>query len=358
MTNILDLTKQLVAIPSWVDSQTNEIKVGEFIYKYLIKYTQLSVEKEMVINGRFNILASNSQDIRTLIMGHMDTVGINNDWKTNPIEPVIKNGKLFGRGTTDMKSGLAAMILLAAQKKLPKDIGFLFYIDEEYNFAGIKKFMVDYGSKIKPTSIISLDGSELNIANGCRGLIEISITIKGISCHAATPQNGINAIEVATKSVQKLKKYLSQFTDPELGSTSVNLASIIGGSAANVVPDTCQFVLDIRPSLGKINAQFIIKKLEKITDKLGGKLINPIINFDFGSWFTPKSKLQKLGLNFKNISASGYIDTQLLWQLFDKPTCLTIGAGSQNTAHTNNEYVEIEKLERLPKILFDIIQKI
>jgi len=87
-----------------------------------------------------------------------------------------------------MKSGLAAMILAATDKNIPKNIGFLFYIDEEYDFAGIKKFISDYGKKLKPKSIISLDGSELEIANGCRGLIEISATVKGISCHAATPE--------------------------------------------------------------------------------------------------------------------------------------------------------------------------
>jgi len=359
MINILKLTKQLVSIPSWVDGQTNEIKIGEFIFDFLKNNTNLMVEKEMVINGRFNILASNSQNIKTLVMGHIDTVDIGNDWETNPIFPVIKDGKLFGRGTTDMKSGLAAMMLVATNKNLPKNIAFLFYIDEEYNFTGIKKFITDYGFKIKPKSIISLDGSELNVANGCRGLIEISATVKGLSCHAATPENGVNAIEVTTKSVEKLKEFLSQFTDPELGNSSVNLASIEGrGSAPNVVPDTCQFVLDIRPSPPEINAKLIVRQLEKFITKFGGKLTKSNIKFDFASWLTSKSKLKKLGLNFKDISTSGYMDTQMLWQAFDQPNCLTIGAGSQQTAHASNEYIEISKLKQLEKVLFDIIQKI
>ncbi|MFA5026001.1 MAG: M20/M25/M40 family metallo-hydrolase [Candidatus Shapirobacteria bacterium] len=358
MTKILELTQKLISIPSWVDEQINEVKIGEFIFEYLRNNTRLSVEKEMVVDGRFNILVGFSQDIKTLVMGHIDTVGINDNWETNPIVPIIKNGKLYGRGTTDMKSGLAAMILTAADKNLPKNIAFLFYIDEEYNFAGIKKFMLDYGSKIKPTSIISLDGSELNIANGCRGLIEISATITGKSCHASRPENGVNALEVTFKSVEKLKKYLKNIYDSELGNTPLNLASITGGQAANVVPDTCQFILDIRPSSPKINAKLIVNQLEKYVKKFGGKLTNYQIKFDFGSWLTPKSNLEKLGLNFKNISSSGYMDTQMLWIIFDKPNCLTIGAGAQSTAHSSNEYIEIEKLEKLPKILFDIIQKI
>lgn len=359
MTNIIELTKQLVSIPSWVDEQTNEIKVGEFIFNFLKKNTDLLVEKEIVVNGRFNILVGFDRKIKTLIMGHLDTVGLNDGWNTNPVFPVIKDEKLYGRGTTDMKSGVAVMMLATVNKNLPKNVAFLFYIDEEYDFAGVKKFIADYSTKIKPKSIISLDGSELNIANGCRGLIEVSVSVKGISCHAATPQNGVNAIEVATRSIEKLKEYLSQFLDPELGITSVNLASIEGrGSSSNVVPDNCQFTLDIRPSSAKINARLIIAQLKKYIGKFGGKLTDSKIKFDFGSWLTPKSKLTKLGLPFKKISTSGYIDTQMLWQKFNMPLCLTIGAGAQSAAHISNEYIEIDKLTKLEPILFDIIQKI
>lgn len=359
MTKILELTQNLISIPSWVDEQTNEVKIGEFIFEYLKNNSDLSVEKELVIDGRFNILAGFSQDVKTLVMGHIDTVGINSNWETNPIIPTIKNGRLYGRGTTDMKSGLAAMMLAATDKNLPKGTAFLFYIDEEYDFAGIIKFIANNGLKIKPKSIISLDGSELEIANGCRGLIEISATVKGISCHAATPNNGINAIDVSTKSIEKLKLFLSQFVDPELGITSVNLASISGtGSASNVVPDTCQYVLDIRPCSTKIDAQLIINQLKKFTKELGGTFAESKIKFNFGSWLTPKSKLEKLDLGFKDISTSGYMDTQMLWQVFKYPKCLTIGTGAQNTAHASNEFVEIKNLNKLPKILSNIIQKI
>lgn len=358
MIDILDLTKQLVSIPSWVDSQTNEIKVAEYIFDYLKNNSPLNVIKEAVIDGRFNILASNSRDIDCLLAGHMDTVGIDNTWDTNPTTPTIIEGKLYGRGTTDMKSGLAAMILLACQKELPPDTGFLFYIDEEFNFLGMNKFITDYGAIIKPKTIICLDGSELEIANGCRGLIEVQLEIIGKTAHAGTPENGISAIEAGFRIYQKLKEYLSTFEDPELGTTSINLGLISGGSAPNLVPGNCQLTLDIRPSISFINGQLISKKINEFAKNELVKVENLKINFDFGSWLTPKSKLEKFGLPFKNIRKSGYFDTQLLWEKFSQPVSFTIGAGTQNTAHSSNEYIEIAKLEQLPKILFDIIQKI
>lgn len=359
MNNIIELTKKLISIPSWVDGQTNEIKVSNFIFEFLQNNCDLILEKETVIDNRFNILVGFNQSVKTLVIGHMDTVGVSDSWLTNPLTPTIKDGKLFGRGATDMKSGLAAMMLVANQKKLPRGTAFLFYIDEEYDFAGIKKFITDYGSKISPSAIVSLDGSDLNIANGCRGLIEISASIKGISCHASTPENGINAIEVATRSVEKLKVFLAQFEDQELGKTSLNLASIKSwGNASNVVPDNCQFTLDIRPSTPVINAQLVVNRLNQFVTELNGTIADIDVKFDFGSWLTPQTKLAKLGHNFKNIDTSGYIDVQMLWQIFNKPNCLTIGAGVQATAHTSNEYIQIDKLKKLEPVLFDIIQKI
>ncbi len=358
MQNILNLTKKLVSIPSFVDENNNEIKVADFIFDYLQNNSNLKLIKEPVIDGRYNILATNSEDIDTLLCGHMDTVGIDkNTWDTNPTTPIIIDNKLYGRGTTDMKSGLAAMILLACQKNLPKNIGFLFYIDEEYTFLGMNKFITDYGDKIKPKNVICLDGSELEIANGCRGLIEVQLEIRGISCHAGTPENGISAIEVSYKIYQKLKDFLSTFNDPELGTTSINLGLISGGSAPNLVAGNCKITIDIRPSVSSINGQLITNKLIEFAKIESVKINNLKINFDYGSWLTPKNDLEKIGLPFKNIRKSGYFDTQLLWQKFDKPISFTIGAGCQSTAHTSNEFIEIEKLNKLPNILLNIINK-
>lgn len=359
MKNILNLTKKLVSIPSWVDEETNEIQVAEFIFDYLKSNSQLNVVKEMVVDGRFNILASNSEDIDTLVCGHTDTVGVDKkSWNTNPFTPTIIDNLLYGRGVTDMKSGLAAMMLLACQKNLPKNIGFLFYIDEEYTFLGMNKFIADYGAKIKPKTIICLDGSELEIANGCRGLIEVQLEIIGKSCHAGTPENGISAIEASYKIYQKLKEFLSIFVDPELGSTTTNLGLISGGSAPNLVAGNCKITLDIRPSVNSINGQLITNKLIEFAKTESVKIDNLKINFDYGSWLTPKNNLEKFGLPFKNIRKSGYFDTQLLWQKFDKPISFTIGAGSQSAAHTSNEFIDIEKLNKLPQILSNIIDNI
>jgi acetylornithine deacetylase/succinyl-diaminopimelate desuccinylase-like protein len=355
MTNIIDLTSQLVSIPSWVDDQINESKIGEFIFEFLKKNPQLTVLKQTVTDNRFNILASNSQDIKTLIIGHIDTVGVGGDWESDPIIPVISNGKLFGRGTTDMKSGLAAMLLLA--DKLPPNTGLLCYIDEEYNFLGIKDFISRYQNQFSPQTIISLDGSELEISNGCRGLIEIDLNIAGVSCHAATPQYGRNAIEIGYQIYLGLTEYLQKYSDPLLGPTTINLGKINGGTAPNVVPGSCRLVFDIRPSTTTLNAKMVEAQIRQLAQRYLGQIISLQTNFDFGCWLTPRSDI-KTSLPFKDIANSGYIDIALLWEAFNQPTCLTFGAGAQSMAHKANEYIEVDKLNQLENFLFELITNV
>ncbi len=347
MNNILNLTKELISIPSWVGEGCDESAIGEYIFKYLKENTSLTVTKQAVTGRRFNIIASNSNKIETLIIGHIDTVPVDNNWDTDPFTPTIIDNRLYGRGSTDMKSGIAAMLVSA--NNLPVDTALLFYVDEEYNFLGMKKFIAGFGNKIKPKTIISLDGSELEISNGCRGLIEINFDVIGKSCHAATPQFGINAINSAVILCQKLEAEIK---------TPINIGLISGGIAPNVVAPTCAITIDIRPSQSTVNANFVVNKMNELAKIMNIKVINIKVNYDFGSWLTPKEKLSVLSLPFKDITQSGYIDMQLLWEKFDMPTCFTIGAGSQKSAHTANEFVEIAKLDTLPQILLEILKQI
>jgi len=357
MKKIIRLTQKLVSIPSWVDATNNENEINNFIYEYLIKNSNLKIEKQILKNGRFNILASNSSKIDRLIIGHTDTVPVAKDWTQDPFKPIIKDGYLYGRGSTDMKGGLASMMLVATNNNLPLNTAFLFYVDEEYSFLGLKKFIQKYQNKLSPKVIISLDGSELEIANGCRGLIEIEVEIKGISCHAATPQFGKNAINIGYQIYQGLINYLKNYSDPNLGESSINLGMIKGGTAPNVVPGSCYLVFDIRPATTRLKASMVEKEIKRIANLNQGKISRLVTNFDFGNWITPKTDLN-FGLPFKDISQSGYIDIALLWEAFNKPICFTFGAGTQFMAHKADEYIDISKLNKLDKLLFDLIQKV
>lgn len=359
--NLISLTQQLISIPSWVDDKTNESALGGFCYQYLKQNPSLRLTKQVCVGNRFNLIARNNIPIDTLVVGHIDTVQPSQSWTKNPVKPEIIGDKLYGLGSSDMKSGIATMLNFAVNSRLKPNTMFLFYIDEEYDFLGMKKFIEVYQDKIRPKQIISLDGSNLSITNGCRGLIEISCTIKGQSGHAARPQSGINAIVKSYQIINRLFGWLSNFIDPELGPTVANLAYISGGQfqgwdkdnlmlgkQGNVIPDICQFIIDIRPSVPSLTAQKIIDFIQP--DDYS-------IRHDLGSWLTPKNTLKITGLpkSFNRLDQTGYIDVQMLWQAFAKIPCLTIGAGNSSMAHKPDEYVEVNKLLKLNDILAKIL---
>ncbi len=362
MAKINTLTKELISIPSYVDGLTNESKIGQYIYDFLKTNSKLKVQKQYCTNDRFNVIATNGKSVDVLVVGHIDTVQPSKSWSINPFIPKISKGNLYGLGSSDMKSGVATMLSSAIDPKLKSNTMFLFYIDEEYDFLGMKTFVREYQDKIKPKKIISLDGSNLSISNGCRGLIEIDVTIKGKSAHAARPSKGINAISKSYIIINNLFNWLGNYVSSDLGQTVYNLAYIFGGQykdktsdglilgkQGNIIPDICQFIIDIRPSRNELTAIKVKDFIYKEADKQSVEIFDFKIRHSLGSWLTPKDQLN-LDIPYNSLDQSGYIDVQMLWQTFDQVPCFTLGAGN-DMAHKSDEYIEVANIKKLDKLV-------
>ena len=362
--DVVSLTEKLISIPSFVDDNTNEISLGQFVFDYLKNNSKLKVGKQILSKGRFNIIAKNSETIDTMVVGHIDTVQPSRSWTKNPLKPKIIANRLYGLGSSDMKSGVAVMLDLATNENLKPDTMFLFYTDEEYDFLGMKGFVEKYRNLIKPKRIVSFDGSDLSVNNGCRGLIEISCTIKGKSGHAARPKSGVNAISRSYLLINGLTNWLGNYVSRNLGPTTSNLAYIAGGqyqgekdgslilgNQGNIIADICRFSLDIRPSRPELTAKKVIAFINEQAKKQGVELINSVIRHDLGSWSSPKKDIDLAGLTlpFRSAGQPGYIDVQMLWQNFGQVPCFTIGAGN-SMAHKPDEYVETDKVNKLAEI--------
>lgn len=368
MSKTLDLTKQLVAVPSWVGTGCNEIEIGEFIYAWLQANTDLTVIKQPVKDGRFNVIAYDDSPTTLLLNGHIDTVEAGGNWTTNPFTPTIKNGRLYGRGTTDMKGSLAAMLTAVSEAKNTKGLMVLCYIDEEYDFAGMLKFVEEYQSKIKPKLIVSLDGYADTIGYACRGLIEVRFKVRGQSGHAGRPSLGKNAILLGTELVNQLiKKLESEYADNIQGSSTCNLAYLKGGldlgdgkvgQEGNNIPDIAELVLDIRPAVSSLDAQKLKELVISLARKLEVEIESWSTRHDLGAWLTdPKILKSSLGLAGNYEPFRGYVDTQMLWQCWDGVTCCAIGASSLGCAHAVDEYVEINNLDKTYLDLVQLIKK-
>lgn len=360
MTKTLELTKQLVSIPSWVGTGCNEIKMGQFIYDWLHENTTLNVVKQPVVGGRFNVIATDHYPTRTVLAGHIDTVESGTNWSTDPFTPTIKGDRLYGRGTTDMKGGLAAMLVAVSEAKDTRGVMVLCYIDEEYDFAGMLKFVEEYKSKIKPELVVSLDGYADTIGYSCRGLIEVRFKVRGKSGHAGRPELGKNAILIGTKIVSGLIETLKP------GGSSCNLAYLNGGldlgggkigQEGNNIANIAELVLDIRPSTADLNADKIKEIVSKYASNQEVNIENWTTRHNLGSWSTPVATLQGLlDILGKYEPFKGYVDTQMLAQAWGVP-CAAIGASTLSCAHATDEYVLLADLESTYQNVAQIIKK-
>jgi len=364
-----EILKQLIKIPSYVDTQNNEEEIGRWIEKFLQEKTKLKFVRQFFEKKRFNLIAGNLTDPKVLITCHMDTVQPSQNWLTNPLKPILKGGRIYGLGTSDMKSGLAILLSTITKLDNPKGM-YLFYGDEEYDFKGMKKFIQEYQNKIAPKLIVSLDGEGLQISNSCRGLIEMTIEARGKSGHAAEPSSGINAISQSQEVISKLKRWLGKFSSSSLGRSTLNVAFILGGTKTkndqpvgegNIIANYCKYTIEIRVANENLNAQKIKRFIKIESNKLGLKITNIGIRHDLGNWITPKSQLESIiKAAFRNQTVkreSGYLDIQMLWQVFGKVPTFAFGCGEKEMAHKENEYVKGANLIKAEKFCRQLLSQ-
>lgn len=371
-TSTLELTKQFVAIPSYVDKDQDESAAQEFLYNYLQKaFPEMPIKKQYLQNSkRFNLILGNDNP-ELLVVGHIDTVQPKNGWQTDPLVPTVKNNILYGLGAADMKGSLAAFIVALQRVKSAHSLGdvqLAVYIDEEYDFLGMKRLISTAAPS--PQQVLSLDG-ELKLATGCRGLIELRLRAKGRSGHSANPLSGINAITQTVEVLNDVSAKLSVYTDAELGATTTNLAYIKGGvlrqgakgeywaGEGNAIADTAEVVFEVRSARREITATYVLEMIvgECKTRKL--ELIEQMVRHDIPPWEADyseqniepyKKAFAKANVPFvlSDRRAQGYIDAQMIAEATGAPTYI-IGTGGNNK-HGPNENVPVENLERATRV--------
>ena len=367
MNKTIDILKQLISIPSYVDSEHNENNLGIFIEDFLKRNTNLTIEKQIVEKNRFNIIAKGKDNPEIILFGHLDTV-LPKSETVDPFIPRVEGNKLFGLGSVDMKSGLAVMLDIASSNKSDK-LGLVFSVDEEYDFKGALKLKEI--ANLHPKFIINLEPTDNKILNGCRGVTEFSFNLIGKSAHAGKKQLGINAIESALNLSNHLQKEVSKF-DNQDAKSSVNLAFLHGGilekmekgepivrSMGNVVPDFAKIILEIRLASSEITTDFITKTLTDKSNELGTRLEGLSYRFYLGSMFTAKEKLTSfekaitdsdLQAEYSNINATGFFELQMLQEKWGGD-CIVFGAGPGSLSHAANEYVDINTIKTSQNVI-------
>jgi len=374
--DVKELTKNLISIPSYVDEKSNEYKIGEYIYGFLKQNCPwLRLNKQIVENNRCNIIARDKAEPRLLFVNHIDTVEPKIGGKFDPLVPTIRQERIYGLGATDRKGGTAALLSSLKSFNKTKGLMLLFYVDEEYDFKGMKIFLEGY--QLNPKLVLGCE-SNFEIVKGCRGLIELSIQITGSSGHSARPQSGKNAIEGSFYAIGVLKKRLSKYMDKPFGKTTLNLAYLRGGlrkdlegsntvlsKQSNNIPDFAEAVIEVRPSVEEVTADYVAGVLKRELVNTGYKINNIRIRHDLRGYKTEKDKLKDLeeaikqaGFKpkYRKLNYRGYSDLAMINDKFNCP-CINLGPKGDNK-HKADEYVEIGDLDKCEKVYKNLISQI
>ncbi|GGB45336.1 succinyl-diaminopimelate desuccinylase [Flexivirga endophytica] len=240
--DVVDLTADLVDIPS---VSRDEQQIADAVEKALRALPHLRVDRDgNTIVARTDL----GRAERVVLAGHLDTVPLT-DPPNLPTQRV--DGLLVGRGTTDMKGGVAVQLAVAQAITEPtRDVTFVFYdceeIEEEFN--GLRRIAAQHPEWLAADFAVLLEPTNGGIEGGCKGTLRVDVATKGISAHSARPWNGHNAIHDAGEVLARLAAY-----EPETVNVdgldyheALNAVGISGGIAGNVIPDRCVVTVNYR----------------------------------------------------------------------------------------------------------------
>lgn len=383
MITSVELTQKLISLPSYVSDTQDETLVTDFLFDFLAEaLPSMTVERQYLESSkRCNLILRGKNRPKLFVLGHIDTVQPKAGWETDPLESIVKDNKLYGLGASDMKGSLAAFLsaLMQEQQALNIDnLMILMYVDEEYDFKGIKRFLSDKPvESLQPKFTLSLDG-ELAVATGCRGLIELSLTVKGKSGHAANPANGVNAITKTVQALEVLSSELVGFEDTILGPTTTNIAALQGGVIqetegkiawlrdGNIIPDTAEVIFEVRPATPQVNADFVLQKIRSELAKQDLQLAGCSVRHDIQPWLPAyeKSSFDMLKNAYRQAEVpfrtsdrklQGYIDAQMVAEKIPAPIYI-IGTGGENK-HGANECASLENIEQATRLYREILRR-
>ncbi len=214
----------------------------------------LDVRLDEAAPGRPNVHASigPAGPDGLLLLGHTDTVPPGEGWTRDPYGGVIEDGRLFGRGATDMKGGIAAAVIAMAALtregvELSAPVMLAAVVDEEESGLGVRT-MLERGG-VEASAAIVPEPTDLQTIVACRGNCYVDVEVRGRSAHAGSPHAGRNAIYGATRvidGVQRLDAELAVESHPLLGAGSWSVGVIRGGTGTAMVPDRCRVSIDRR----------------------------------------------------------------------------------------------------------------
>lgn len=362
----IEILEDLIRIqsvnPHYGEGAQGEMALSRYIERFC-RDAGLSVVRQPVFDGRDNLiieLKTGHPDSVLMFEAHMDTVSLGS--MNNPLEPVIKDGRLYGRGACDTKGSLAAMMYAMAEcakhpERLRSDLVLCAVVDEEHGFAGVLKLLE---LKLPVSAAVVGEPTELRIVAAHKGCVRFAVTTHGKAAHSSVPHEGENAIvamaDVVAYLNEEIGPRLAKSVDALCGAATLSIGTIRGGKQINIVPESCTIEVDRRIIPGESPQRVYDEIVAEITGWCAARgircTIEPLL-LDWALDTPPDDPLvrcsgevsARLGLPPEPCGETYGSDASKLRGMAGIPT-IVFGPGSIAQAHSAEEWVAVADVQR------------
>jgi succinyl-diaminopimelate desuccinylase len=364
----LEITRELVQIET-MNPPGRELECAQYVGKVL-QDAGLQVSYHEFADGRTSVvarLAGAGGKAPICFGGHIDTVPLGaKPWSKDPFAGEVSGGRIYGRGTTDMKGGVAAYVWAALElARLPRgkaDLLFVSVAGEETGCQGsfdLARSRAVLGAR---AVVIAEPTSNYPIV-GHKGALWLQAAATGVTVHGSMPHLGVNAIYKAARAIGKLERFSFDVTPhPLLGGPTLNVGTMRGGMNLNSVPDRAEFTIDIRTIPGQDHKTL----LSRLQGYLGDEVtVKPVVNVP-GVWTeTDEPWIREIfelmePILREKVEARGapyFTDAAALKPAFDGAPTVILGPGDMTLAHQTDEYCAVDKIEEAANIYETIARR-
>lgn len=352
----VELTRTLVAFDT-INPPGDERPCAEYLGR-LLEDAGFTVSFHEFAERRTSLVArigGSSETTPLCFTGHIDTVPLGaTPWSVEPFAGEISDGKLYGRGTTDMKSGVAAFVVavLRLGRELAAGPGVILVItageetgcEGAYHLAGLGDVLGQAGA------IVVAEPSSNQPWIGHKGAIWLTARTTGVTAHGSMPEQGVNAVYKAASAIGKLEDFdFNIARDAILGKPTLNVGTVHGGLNINSVPDMAEIGIDIRTIPGQDHATIRSSlsgylgdgvELETVVD-VGGVLTDPA-----NEWMQEVFGIMSgiLGSRPEAHTATYFTDASALAPAYGGAPTVILGPGEATMAHQTDEYCIVDRI--------------
>jgi acetylornithine deacetylase len=372
------LLDRLVAFDT--TSRDGNLPLIEFIEDYLKSFGIPSIRVDFEPGRKTNLYATIGPDIDggIVLSGHTDVVPVDGqDWSSDPFTVSERDGRLYGRGTCDMKGFIAVALAMVPAFKaaaLRKPIHFAFSCDEEVGCIGVRPLVAHMKAHLKkPAAVIVGEPTLMQVVNAHKGAVTFATEVTGHEAHSSLTDRGVNAIMVAGEligEINRIEKDMRERGDPsrrfDPPYTTVHIGLIEGGTAKNIVPRRCSFKWETRllpdadprevPARFDRFARILEPRMKAVAEDTG--IRNDTINTVPGLRPETDSPAEHLALHLAEANgthAVSYCTEAGLFQEIGIPSIIC-GPGSIEQAHKPDEFIAISELEKCEAFMQRLIR--